>query len=177
MPRSSVPASGMNTGAAAHVSVATSSAYRPLGVVTYTVVPASFTAGCCTSRPLAPGAGDSNTGAAFHADVGVARVKSLRPTPQSATQMAVWFCSAMPCGAARPVKPRFVHVMDTCDGATPMVPATVASTVVPCVAYTLPSNGDTVTKRPPLPRVSEMAPLAGYAPGAATGPYGTVPNV
>jgi len=93
--------------------------------------------------------------------VGVARVKSLRPTPRSATQMAVWFCRAMPCGATRPVKPRFTHVMETCEGATPMVPFEVASTVVPCVAYTLPSKGETVTKRPLLPRVSVMAPLAG----------------
>jgi hypothetical protein len=66
--------------------------------------------------------------------------------------MAVWFCSAMPCGATRPVKPRFDHVMDTCDGATPMVPATVAITV--------PANAAPVAAPGPAQTVAGGATVA-----------------
>jgi hypothetical protein len=132
--------------------VAVSRAYRPSGVVTYTVLLSSFMAGCCTSRPAAPGAGDSKTGAGSHADVGVARVKSLRPAPMSATHSAVALCSVRPCGATRPVKPRLVKLSAASDGATAVVPVADASTEAPCVAYTLPSKGDTVTARKLLPR-------------------------
>jgi hypothetical protein len=46
--------------------------------------------------------------------------------------MAVALCSAMPCGATRPDKPREVKAFAVKDGATPAVPTLEASTAVPC---------------------------------------------
>jgi len=136
-------------GDAAHVMVVESRANRPVGVVTYTKLP--LTAGCCTCT-TPPGAGDVKAGDAVHADVGDTRVKSLRPTPRSATHMAVWFCRAIPCGATRPARPRLVKLSAVREGATAIVPVVVAITDVPCEAYILPSKGDTTTARKLLPR-------------------------
>jgi hypothetical protein len=131
-PRSCVLAGAMYSGDAAQESVAELKAHSVRGVVTYTVVPSAPTVGCCTCVS-APGGTKTPAGAAVHVDVALARVKSLRPTPQSATHSAVALCSARPCGATRPVRPRLVKPCDVMDGATPGEPALEASTRVSCV--------------------------------------------
>jgi hypothetical protein len=130
-PRSCVLAGAMYSGDAAQESVTELKAHSVRGVVTYTM-PSAPTAGCCTCVS-ASGGTKTPAGAAVHVDVGVARVKSLRPTPQSATHSAVALCSARPCGATRPVKPRLVKACVVMDGATPGAPALETNTRVSCV--------------------------------------------